>query len=193
MIYLLNIDFPQENVEEPGGSTGSTALLRSSPRIHSDSAAPSSYPGGPARSLRDPLAPASGASDLPQLSPRGRRPGQFFAENHGEIHGENHGTVMANDINILYDHTCGGCFLVRHLNWWVLYDLYIYMDQTWGPNGPLKLGVWKIGHGLYDCPSLIHYRGSMNQKTGMLVDIPWYTLWLCQNSYWKFTNHWGKS
>ena len=105
----------------------------------------------------------------------------FFAENHGEIHGENHGTVMANDINILYDHTCGGCFFwYATWNWWVLYDLYIYMDQTWGPNGPLKLGVWKIGHGLYDCPSLIHYRGSMNQKTGMLVDIPWYTLWLCQ-------------
>ena len=129
---------------EPGRSTGSTALLRSSPRIHSDSAAPSSCPGGPARSLRDPLAPASGASDLPQLSPRGRRPFEnFLRKIHGEIHGENHGTVMANDIFILYDHTCGGCFVVRHLNWWVLYDLYIYiyMDQTWGPNGPKIRGI----------------------------------------------------
>jgi hypothetical protein len=45
---------------------------------------------------------------------------------------------MANDINILYDHTCGGCFLVRHLNWWVLYDLHIY-GSNMGPKWTLKI------------------------------------------------------
>ena len=97
----------------------------------------------------------------------------FLRKIHGEIHGENHGCLSWQMI-LIYSMTTHVEDVFWYATWTDEYCMiYIYMDQTWGPNGPLKLGVWKIGHGSYDCPSLIHYRGSNEPKNR---DVSGYTM-----------------